>query len=210
MMYDEKTNPTFCKLQEEATWSLTEVESGPAAFLFHPHSLSCLCEITSTSNWPSVTLHIGARYLQPCRPFTSPSCFPQKVIVLLCFTAAQSAPCSTQLFLASYQLVRLFFQIRQKKKKRERKKAHRPWSRVWLCMTMNPCRYPLILIKSFAWFVFYLLMENECIIFPPTQSLKHSGAQQGDQGTWSFVCSQRKVILNDWLFYFFYIKDALK
>lgn len=64
-------------------------------------------------------------------------------------------------------------------------------------------------------------MQIEYIIFLPTQSLKHSWAQQGGLCTWSFVCSQRNVMLNDcqwmlktfttiYIFFDFVILDSLK
>lgn len=113
------------------TWSPTV----PAALLFPHHSLTCLCFIVSACNWPSVTHQRGAWYLQPHRPFSSPFSFFSKGHIFT-FTAAQSTRCSAQLFLPSFQLVRLFIRI----KGRREKEAHGPWCGAWLCMRVNPCR----------------------------------------------------------------------
>lgn len=83
-------------------------------------------------------------------------------------------------------LVRLFFRMKRKKKKKREGKSS------WTMVLGLACVRQYIIVDfdvpSLTWFVFYLLMINEYIMFP---SHTIPETQQGK----SFIWSKRKVIL---------------
>lgn len=106
-------------------------------------------------------------------------------------------------FLALYQLVRPFFRIKWRRKRFEGLTAYN-----------NECAGTF----SIGWSKFTLICrflingKTNTLFFLSTQPVKHSSAQEGGQVTSSSVFSQRKVMFNDyqWFFLFFYIKDPLR
>lgn len=147
MTTPKSSSLAFWSLQEEAKWSVIVLESRRQIYLVISPSffvLSLLNHITLQL----IKCHASEEALAPASQTFYFSIFLSLKGHYFSFTAAQRTHCSTQLFLAPYLLIKLFFRISGKSKIKSSRTA---WG---LAVYDKHCSNGLI------WFVFHLIIEN--------------------------------------------------